>query len=52
MKLDKLTFRDHIIFGTGFPEALHSNVIEPPFRAVNKPLAGVVLILGGTETDH
>ncbi len=37
-----------MIFGTGFPEALHSNVIEPPFRAVIMPLVGNVLMLGGT----
>ena len=36
------------MLGTGLPEALHSNVIDPPFLAVNWPLEGDVLILGGT----
>lgn len=37
--------------GTGLPEALHSNVTDPPFLAVNWPLEGVVRILGGTVTQ-
>lgn len=46
-----LTFRVHIIVGTGFPEGLHSRVIVPPLRAVSCPLAGDVRILGGTGTQ-
>jgi hypothetical protein len=35
--------------GTGFPEALHSKVTAPPFRAVICPLDGTARTLGGTE---
>lgn len=31
------------------PDALHSSVAEPPFRAVICPLVGTALILGGTD---
>lgn len=32
----------------GLPDALHSSVIVPPFRAVNCPVCGTALTLGGT----
>jgi hypothetical protein len=40
------------MLGTGFPEALHSSVIDPPLRAFNWPLDGDIRILGGTETKE
>lgn len=42
------TFFVQYIDGTGFPEALHSNVTAPPFRAVIWPLDGTARTLGGT----
>jgi hypothetical protein len=39
------------MLGTGFPDALHSRVIDPPLRAFNWPLDGDIRILGGTETE-
>lgn len=42
------TFFVQDIDGTGFPEALHSNVTAPPFRAVIWPLDGTARMLGGT----
>lgn len=49
---NELTLRDQCIVGTGLPEALHSKVTVPPFLAVNCPVEGDVLILGGTKTDN
>lgn len=43
------TFFVQNIDGTGFPDALHSSVIVPPFRAVNCPVCGTALTLGGTR---
>jgi hypothetical protein len=43
------TFFVQYIDGTGFPEALHSKVTAPPFRAVICPLDGTARTLGGTE---
>lgn len=51
-KCEILTLRVHKMLGTGLPEALHSNVIVPPFLAVSWPLAGDARILGGTETKN
>lgn len=39
----------HETCGTGFPDALHSNVTAPPFRAVICPLDGTAFTDGGTE---
>lgn len=44
-----VTFFVQYIDGTGFPEALHSKVTAPPFRAVICPLDGTARTLGGTE---
>lgn len=41
----------HETCGTGFPDALHSNVTAPPFRAVICPLDGTALTDGGTENE-
>lgn len=43
------TFFVQNIDGTGLPDALHSSVIVPPFRAVNCPVCGTALTLGGTR---
>lgn len=42
------TFFVQYIDGTGLPEALHSRVTAPPFRAVIWPLDGTARTLGGT----
>ena len=47
-----LTLRVQRMLGTGFPEALHSKVMDPPFRALSCPLDGDIRILGGTETHE
>lgn len=41
----------HETCGTGFPDALHSNVTAPPLRAVICPLDGTALTDGGTEIE-
>lgn len=45
------TFFVQNIDGTGLPDALHSSVIVPPFRAVNCPVCGTALTLGGTRKN-
>lgn len=45
------TFFVQYIDGTGLPEALHSRVTAPPFRAVIWPLEGTARTLGGTEKN-
>lgn len=49
MNLWICTFFVQNIDGTGLPDALHSSVIVPPFRAVNCPVCGTALTLGGTR---
>lgn len=44
------TFLLQTIDGTGFPDALHSSVMVPPFRAVSCPVCGTAFTLGGTVT--
>lgn len=46
------TFFVQYIDGTGLPEALHSRVTAPPFRAVIWPLDGTARTLGGTAIIH
>lgn len=43
-----LTFFVQYMDGTGFPDALHSKVIAPPFRACTCPDVGTARIVGGT----
>ncbi|KAJ4447387.1 hypothetical protein ANN_09393 [Periplaneta americana] len=38
------------MLGTGFPDALHSKVMDPPLRALSCPLDGDIRMLGGTTT--
>jgi len=46
--LGRHTFLVQVMEGTGFPDALHSRVTDPPLRAVTDPPAGWPLITGGT----
>lgn len=38
--------------GTGFPDALHSNVTVLPFRAATCPFCGTALSVGGTKEKY
>lgn len=46
--LHEITFLCQKIFGTGFPDALHSNVTVLPFLAVTCPFCGTDRNEGGT----
>lgn len=46
------TFLVHEIVGTGFPEALHSNVTVVPFLTSTVPSDVTLCIRGGTVTKN
>jgi len=47
----KLTLRDHVIVGGGFPVELHWRVTSDPFLALTFPFDVIPMILGGTKKE-